>query len=254
MKSNTEWRYWGESDPLYGVAAWEGREKDGSSPWTDDDFYQLGEKDWADFLEHWQKYGLNPGLCVEIGCGAGRLTMFMAEHFHRLEALDISEAMIRYAQKNIQSPNLVFHLVEGSGIPGSDATVDAVFSTHVFQHFEDRDDAGQYFSEIARVLKPGGSMMIHLPLFSWPAGAGFSVKLLYRVTKLAEKLKAAIKRQAIRRGKAVNLMRMNSYETGWLFKLLPELGFVNIEISVFVTQSNHQPHPFVLAKKAETRL
>ena len=48
MKSNTEWELWGKSDPLYGVASWAGRERGGENPWTDEDFYALGE-DWLDF-------------------------------------------------------------------------------------------------------------------------------------------------------------------------------------------------------------
>ncbi len=38
MKTNIEWRLWGKRDPLYGVATWPGREKDGKHPWIDSEF------------------------------------------------------------------------------------------------------------------------------------------------------------------------------------------------------------------------
>jgi ubiquinone/menaquinone biosynthesis C-methylase UbiE len=250
MKSNTEWKYWGKQDPLYGVAAWEGREIGGDNPWTEDDFYQLGVLDWEDFYSHWQRYGVKTGLCVEIGCGAGRLTRPLAEVFEQLAALDISPEMIAWAQSRVSGPHVSYYQVEDTAIPLPAASADAVFSTHVFQHFEERGDVAAYFGEIARVLKPGGSLMIHIPVHAWPAGAGGLSRSLYRARKYAQKIKAAIKRQLIRHGVRSSLMRMNSYEISWLYRLLQGLDFTDVEISVFVTRSNGHPHPFVMARRA----
>ena len=52
-ESNIEWQKWGDVDPLWGVAAWVGRERQGRAPWTDEEFYKLGEMDWQDFFTHW---------------------------------------------------------------------------------------------------------------------------------------------------------------------------------------------------------
>ena len=54
MKSNVEWKKWGEVDPLYAVASWAGKQRGQSNPWTDEEFYELGRSDWADFVRHWQ--------------------------------------------------------------------------------------------------------------------------------------------------------------------------------------------------------
>jgi len=43
-----------------------------------------------------------------------------------------------------------------------------VFSVIVFLHFDRSEYAESYFRECARVLKPGGSVMIQLPLYTWP--------------------------------------------------------------------------------------
>jgi len=40
-----EWAPWGDQDPRYGVAAWEGREKADISLWTEEEFYRLGKRE-----------------------------------------------------------------------------------------------------------------------------------------------------------------------------------------------------------------
>ncbi|MFC1695065.1 class I SAM-dependent methyltransferase [Pseudomonadota bacterium] len=250
MKSNIEWKFWGENDPLYDVAAWQGREKGGCNPWNNEDFYLLGQQDWRDFSARWERYGLTPGSCVEIGCGAGRITAFLSHYFEHVDAVDVSEAMIRHAERYIKSPNVEFHLADGCSLPIRDDTIDAVFSTHVFQHFDSTDDVATYLLEIARVLKADGSLMIHIPLYTWPAGTPALSVMLYRLKKFAEKMKANIIRQRIQKGKTSNLMRLSFYETNWLDEKLSQLGFKEIEFLTFVTSSNNFLHPFVLAKKA----
>jgi len=248
-KSNVEWKFWGKKDPLWAVAAWKGRGKGGSNPWTDEDFYALGRSDWRDFVLHWERYGVKPGIAVEIGCGAGRLTTPMSEYFQRLYALDVSEEMVEYASRNIERPSVQFKVVDGCEIPCKDGSVDAVFSAQVFQHLEDKLDVDAYFREISRVLVSGGTLMIHVPVFAWPVGAGDWIKRLYGIGRRIDDFKANRQRRAIVQGGSVGIMRMRSYPIKYFYQFLPELGFDDVEISVFATKSNNDPHPFVLATK-----
>jgi hypothetical protein len=80
-KSNIKWKEWGRNDPLFGVAAWPGKQKGGIAPWTDDEFYELGRRDWEIFKKEWKTYGLEEDTCLEIGCGAGRMTMPLTRSF-----------------------------------------------------------------------------------------------------------------------------------------------------------------------------
>ena len=73
MRSDFEWKYWGVVDPLWSVAAWNGKDVGAASAWTPTEFLRLGELDFADVWQHWQHYGVTAGRCVEIGCGAGRI-------------------------------------------------------------------------------------------------------------------------------------------------------------------------------------
>ena len=132
IESNKEWEKWGGIDPLYSVAGWEGREKHGENPWTDEDFYSLGQSDWDDFAEKWERYGVDNNSCLEIGCGAGRITLHLSKYFKSIYAIDVSKEMIDYARKRINNPRVHFYLTDGVTIPLSDNQVSAVFSTHVF--------------------------------------------------------------------------------------------------------------------------
>ncbi len=249
IESNKEWEKWGEIDPLQGVASWKGREKDGTNPWTDKDFYQLGQSDWTDFLEQWERYGLDKTSCLEIGCGAGRVTMHLSKYFQTTNAIDVSKGMIDYARGRIKNPSVKFHLSNGIEIPLSDNSVSAVFSTHVFQHFDSLSHATAYFLEISRVLLPEGSLMIHLPVYNWPVMPRI-FNILYQFRKHIGNIRAWIWRRLTALGILRPIMRGLCYPIKYFYNTLPNYGFTNIEISCFLVKSNNSMHQFVFARKA----
>jgi ubiquinone/menaquinone biosynthesis C-methylase UbiE len=246
--SNQEWKQWGERDPLFGVAAWDNKAKDGSSPWTDEEFYQLGALDWQDFSKHWEQYGVNRESCLEIGCGAGRLTRQLATYFNRVEAIDVSEKMIAYAQQHISGASVAFQLTNGQTIPLADQSVCSVFSAHVFQHFDAIPVASRYFEEISRILKPGGTLMIHLPVYRWPMRSRI-LRLSYAALKTLGVLRGRGKRLLMHYGLVKPPMQWLCYPLDYFYDVLPKLGFADIELSVFVTKSNQDPHSFIFARK-----
>jgi ubiquinone/menaquinone biosynthesis C-methylase UbiE len=248
LGSNSEWKKWGEIDPLFGVASWQNKEKDGSDPWTDREFYQLGESDWKDFRGHWEKYGVNRESCLEIGCGAGRITMQLASYFNQVHATDVSEQMIEYAKAHISSSSVAFHLSNGTDIPLADQSICSVFSTHVFQHFDSLSVADEYFAEIARTMKTDGTLMIHLPLYRWPSKSRI-LRMIYAIQKAKEDIQAGGKRLLMRYGMAKPLMRGLRYPLEYFFEVLPKHGFTDIELAAFVTKSNGDPHSFLFARK-----
>ena len=100
MRSTTEWRFWGRYDPMWAVATWEGRQHDGLRPWTIDDFRAAGQSDCADIMRQWNRYWrIDGGTCVEIGCGSGRLTSSLVDHFDRVLAIDVSMDQIKLAKR-----------------------------------------------------------------------------------------------------------------------------------------------------------
>lgn len=248
VPSNIEWQKWGEIDPLYGVAAWEGKARGSSTEWTDAEFYAVGGSDWEDFRRPWEHYGMNRTACLEIGCGAGRITIHLAKDFQRTHAVDVSEGMLAYAKAHAGDAAVTFHLSDGRRLPLADAAVTAVFSTHVFQHFDSLTHASAYFAEVARVLAPGGSLMIHLPIHSWPAMPGL-FEGLYRLRTSIAQIKATLLRPLIARGRAQPIMRRTSYPLPYLYATLARCGLADVEVRIISPRSNGDPHPFVFARR-----
>jgi SAM-dependent methyltransferase len=246
LTSNKEWKKWGEIDPLFGVASWPDRNKSGTSPWTDEEFYKIGELDWAEFKNHWDRYGVSYESCLEIGCGAGRITLQLVTHFRKVHALDVSEKMIEYSRERIPAQSVAFHLSEGTNIPVDDASVHSIFSTQVFQHLDSLAVAKEYFAEIARVMKPGGTLMIHLPIYRWPS-KGFSH--LYTSRRRLIDIKVGVTRILTDLGISQPVMRGIWYPTEFFYDELPRLGFGEIEISFFMIKTSPQPYPFLFARK-----
>lgn len=233
--ATAEWRAIAQGpDVLFHVCSWP--EKKGT--WTEEDFYASGRSDWADFLSHWQHY--RPGVggtCLEIGCGAGRLTHVLAEHFDAVESLDVSEHMIERARAH--SPdNVRFHKVDGSEVPLPDASVDAVFTVHVLQHLENAEAVAAYLREARRVLRPGGTLMAHLMLAGGRPPLSRRIRDGWRLWR---------SRSALSRGAEHDAVRMTMFTPPEGFAVLAAAGFVDIELRVFPVRSNGFHHSFFLA-------
>jgi ubiquinone/menaquinone biosynthesis C-methylase UbiE len=250
MKSNIEWKKWGERDPLFAVSTWRGKERGSADAWTDDQFYELGRSDWSDFAAHWEDYGLDRQHCVEIGCGAGRITKHLCNCFQRVTAVDVSQHQLDYAQSRLTAANVAFFLTDGLEIPLENGVCSAAFSTHVFQHFDSHAEAYEVFREIYRVLGIGGTMMIHLPVFQLPDMAIASLfRPMIALVKRIGDLRAALNRRLLLSGKWRFVMRRLRYERRYLIAALQKIGFAEIEFRAFALHSNNDYHEFVLATK-----
>lgn len=250
MKSNIEWEKWGERDPLFAVATWEGKERGSPEAWTDDEFYELGRLDWADFQRQWQHYGLRAGSCVEIGCGAGRITNQLAKSFQHVTGVDVSQHQLDYARQRVADVNVKFILSGGTRSPLEDAHCDAAFSVHVFQHFESHKDAFAVFFDLHRTLKPNGTLMIHLPLYDLP-DIKFSwvfTPIIALARRLGD-LKATLDRRHLHKGKWKFVMRRLRFDRQQLVRELEAIGFTKIEFRMFRVSSNQSYHEFLLATK-----
>lgn len=254
LKTNSEWLEWGRRDPLFGVASWKTKEAGGSTPWTDEEFYALGASDWKDFEEHWRRYGYTAGTFLEIGCGAGRITKQLALAFKRGHALDVSKDMIGYASRNVTTGNVEWHETQGLTIALDDDSVDAAFSCHVLQHLPSMKAGYDYFREVFRVLKPGGTLMIHLPIHSFPTAVSLKFSalcdLLYRRLLFVSSVRSSYQRLRMKRG-GTPPMHGTSYDQAVLYRALLGMRYKRVEFATFAVASNGFPHSFVMATKPQ---
>jgi cyclopropane fatty-acyl-phospholipid synthase-like methyltransferase len=233
--STEEWRALArEDDVLYNILAWPGMR----GRWTEERFYAAGQSDWEDFRHHWRHYWPElGGTCVEIGCGAGRMSRALAGDFDRVLGLDVSADMIERARKSMPD-NVELHQVEEPAIPAGDGEVDAVFSVHVLQHLDSFEAVRRYLAEARRALRPGGSMMVHITLQSRPLP-------LWRRARI--ELDVWRSRRGLRQGRKHSFVRMRLYQPEQIEAALHQLGFERVELRVFAVRWNGYRHHFWLA-------
>lgn len=97
-------------------------------------------------------------VCLEIGCGIGRLLKPIANRCGQAIGVDLSEKMVSWSKEYLADViNARVMLNDGRSLSGiQDASVDFVYSHLAFQHITLFEVVDAYLAEIARVLKPGG--------------------------------------------------------------------------------------------------
>jgi SAM-dependent methyltransferase len=98
---------------------------------------------------------LEPGLVVDAACGTGRTSRELVRRGHRVLGFDLSPGMLARARANVPEAELAE--ASYTALPVADAVADHVVCTLALSHLE---DLGPFFAEAARVLKPGGHLVI----------------------------------------------------------------------------------------------
>lgn len=95
---------------------------------------------------------------LEIGCGIGRMTKYLAEVFGEVHGVDVSGEMVRQARQRLANvPNAWFKEGNGADFSGfPDEYFDFVFSAYVFQHVPSFEVIKSNIRDGFRVLKPRG--------------------------------------------------------------------------------------------------
>ena len=96
---------------------------------------------------------------LEIGCGTGKNTVFLAEIGRRVEAVDFSEGMIEKAKEKVRKENVRFSLMDITH-PWhfGDRAFDLIVCSLVLEHIQ---DLSHVFAEAARTLQPGAMFFIN---------------------------------------------------------------------------------------------
>lgn len=107
--------------------------------------------------------GAGPARVLDAGCGTGGLIKDLRAHNPdwTLTGLDFSARACELARLRTDA-----EIVEGSilDLPFGDGTFDAVVSADVVCQVE---DGGRALREFARVVRPGGVVLVNVPAFRW---------------------------------------------------------------------------------------
>ena len=149
---------WREHSPIDNRRRWSGYDWGGrGEEWN-------ASSEWKqalvkEVLARWIPEG---AVTLEIGPGAGRWSQVLAGRASRLVLVDVSERPLEMCRERFSGgTHILYVLSSGCDLPGvEDGSIDAIWSFDVFVHVAPRDQAA-YLAEIARVLTPGGTAVLH---------------------------------------------------------------------------------------------
>lgn len=159
------WTSFGESEPDWSVSTHDqfcAARISGSLA----EFEQTGERDAARFDLWLRRNGVSlppEAVCLDFGCGTGRVAHALATRFARVVAVDASRPHLEIAKRRVPGEiewRLLERLIDVERLP----EVDAVFSLIVLQH-SPPPLMLHLFRALLRALRPGGAAYIQCPVF-----------------------------------------------------------------------------------------
>ncbi len=157
------WEAHAQEDPLWAIISIP--EKKGGK-WSLEEFMRTGTLEIDRLMKTliFHEIGVSQACALDFGCGVGRLSQALCQHFNDVVGVDISPTMIRTAQELNVYPTKCQYLlnVEENLSLFEDQTFTFIYSNVVLQHM-DPEIARTYLREFARILRPGGLLIFQLP-------------------------------------------------------------------------------------------
>lgn len=105
---------------------------------------------------------------LDCGCGDGFYTMILSELYNcEITAMDYNQKLIDSAKKTVRNLEKVKFVIGDitKGLPFEDESFDKIIFTEVLEHL---DNENQALTELKRVLKKGGKLVLSVPHKNYP--------------------------------------------------------------------------------------
>lgn len=118
------------------------------------------------WLEHWHRYLFAARLAkgrrvADVACGEGYGSALLARHALQVTGIDVSPEAVAHARAAYAgAPGLAFEQASCIALPLADASIDLFVSFETLEHIHEQ---GAFVDEIARVLAPGGVLLLSCP-------------------------------------------------------------------------------------------
>ena len=160
LKEN--WEIIGREDPLWGVLSDPSKK---GNKWDENEFFNTGKKEITELLNELQKLkvSLEYDECLDFGCGVGRLSFALLDHFKTTTGVDISSSMIEKANYFNKNNSCIFILncSDNLGIFNNEK-FSFIYTNLVLQHMKPKYSK-KYILEFFRILKQSGILIFQIP-------------------------------------------------------------------------------------------
>lgn len=163
---------------------------------------------------------------LDIGCGYGWCEVaFLERHPKTMTGIEISENDLETIRKNVTDERLFLRVSGATKLPFPDGSFDTVVSWEVIEHIPVRTENAM-FSEVSRVLRPGGSFYLSTPHMSFFSNLLDPAWLLVghrhysqgRLERHARNNGLTVEKAEIRGGIWTALSIINMYVAKWVFR------------------------------------
>lgn len=124
------------------------------------DLEKLEHGFYHDYLDLIKTYVPNGSKVLDVGCGIGKTTSFIAGEGYFVVGTDISKKFVDHANKNYGINNLSFQVQDAEKITFPDESFDCVGSNNFIEHVTNVEAV---LNEMIRLVKPGGHIIISSP-------------------------------------------------------------------------------------------
>jgi len=118
--------------------------------------YNLCKEDYPPILEEIQKEDFE--TLLDAGCGTAPMLSLLTEEYpdKKFTGLDLTPEMIETARKK-NLPNTELVVGDCENLPFEENTFDVIINSQSFHHYPNPQ---AFFNSVARVLKPGGRLIL----------------------------------------------------------------------------------------------
>lgn len=145
--------------------------------------YLLGRAPWdtgvtpPEVVELVERGGLSPGRALDLGCGTGTNSLYLARHGWKVVGVDFSVVAIRRARQRARRMNLPvrFYRADVTDLGFLSGPFDLALDIGCL-HGIPPEGRTRYAAEVGRLVRPGGLYMLYafLPRPDGPPGRGIT--------------------------------------------------------------------------------
>lgn len=111
-----------------------------------------------------QEYFRDSANVLDVGCGAGFLSNYLAREKHQVTGIDLSQSSLEVAKQYDSTSSVKYLHADAYQLPFANACFDVVCAMDILEHVE---QPARLIQEASRVLKPGGLFFFHTFNRTW---------------------------------------------------------------------------------------